>query len=212
MCWNATVSLNTFTVGVAATSLAVLNNYPWYFVLFFLSFVSMQLVEYFTWKYYSNKTINSLATFVGFVLICLQPLAACLLLYEKNKPLMVRLMIAYVISFLIGLIIVINTSKNPLANMFSYKGTNGHLVWSWISKDHLHYYVLFVYMVFFFVPLFLSGRMDVFALALITLLFSIYFFWKYDTWGTMWCWIVNIASLAMIAKIMFFSGTICTVN
>lgn len=56
MCWNQKVSLNTFLFSLFAASFAYFNNVlNFYTYLYFISFISMQLVEYFAWGNLNNK-------------------------------------------------------------------------------------------------------------------------------------------------------------
>ncbi len=67
MCWNATVSLNTFLFSFFAVNFAYFNNViNIYEYLFINSFISMQLIEYFTWKNLNNKNLNRLLSQLGF--------------------------------------------------------------------------------------------------------------------------------------------------
>ena len=60
MCWNETVSLNTFLFSFFAINFAYFNNViNGYEYLFYYSFISMQLLEYFAWKHLNNKKIFS---------------------------------------------------------------------------------------------------------------------------------------------------------
>ena len=69
MCWNATVSLNTFLFSIGMLCLMIYNNHYtpykiegfniyWYF--FILSFCTIQLIEYFLWTHLTNKKLNYL--------------------------------------------------------------------------------------------------------------------------------------------------------
>lgn len=76
--------------------MAATNGYDTYKLIFFASFVSMQLIEYFLWRYIDDKRINSIFTVLSFVLITLQPIAAILLLHE-NKSRMWLLLTVYLV-------------------------------------------------------------------------------------------------------------------
>ena len=75
MCWNETVSLNTFIFSLFGISFAYFNNViNSYLFVHLLSFNSMQLLEYFTWKHLNNKKINRLLSMLGLFLIFIQPI------------------------------------------------------------------------------------------------------------------------------------------
>lgn len=210
MCWNATVSLNTFLIGLFAITLSIINKtHPWYFLLFFMSFILMQLIEFFIWTFYDNRKLNSYFTFAGLILVLLQPIAASFLLYKDHRLMMKYLLVAYLIFALIGLLFII--PDKPIVDVvYSRVGKDGHLIWSWI--DTITTYLLTVYTIFFFIPLYFSGNKWIFVLAAVTLLFSLYFYHKNRTWGSMWCWTANIVSIIIIIKIIFLNGPLCKIK
>lgn len=73
------------------------------------------------------------------------------------------------------------------------RAPNGHLAWNWITKDTATYARLVVYFFFLLVPPVLLGNLAYALLALSLLVVSIYTFWKDNTWGSMWCWYINLA-------------------
>ena len=93
MCWNEDVSLNTFLFSGFVLLLIVYNNtYTKYKIkelnsiwvyLFFMSFIFMQLIEYFIWKNIKTK-YNHLFTVCALLILCFQPIASLMLL--TNKP------------------------------------------------------------------------------------------------------------------------------
>ena len=83
MCWNQTISLNTFIFSFFAINFAYLNNIAdIYYYLFFLSFSSIQLVEYFAWGNLNNKKTIRLLSQIGLFLVSMQPIL--LILSIKN--------------------------------------------------------------------------------------------------------------------------------
>ena len=94
MCWNATISLNTYFLGVFASLLALSNQVITFPVfLFYQSWITMQLFEALVWK----KTFsNELVSKWMFALILLQPLAS-LYSMKEHKELKKKLMIGYLL-------------------------------------------------------------------------------------------------------------------
>jgi hypothetical protein len=75
MCWNQKISLNTFLLSLFGISFAYFNSViNFYEYLYFLSFISIQLVEYFTWANLNDKKINTFLSKIGLFLIFLQPI------------------------------------------------------------------------------------------------------------------------------------------
>jgi hypothetical protein len=62
-----------------------------------------------------------------------------------------------------------------------------------------------LYITLFLLPLLIIPQYRiVFIFAIVTLLLSIYTYARWGTWGTMWCWIANVFSLFIIAKIVLW--------
>ena len=73
MCWSAEVSLNTFLFSLFGISFAYYNGIINVFsFLYLLSFISMQLLEYFTWNHLNDIKINRLLSKIGLFLIFIQ--------------------------------------------------------------------------------------------------------------------------------------------
>ena len=94
MCWNQYVSLNTFMFSIFVLLLIAYNNkYTQYktplfnnkFVyFFFLSFITMQLIEFFIWRNIDNKKLNNLFSTLGALLLLIQPIASLLMLKDES--------------------------------------------------------------------------------------------------------------------------------
>ena len=88
MCWNESVSINTFLFGVFVLILIYITNHyhsnpdyklkefnnP-YTYFFMMSFITMQLYEYLLWKYLNNRIINQIVSILGLLLLSIQPIA-----------------------------------------------------------------------------------------------------------------------------------------
>jgi hypothetical protein len=202
MCWNADVSLKTFSIGATSLLLTtILKNIPVYDILFFLSFMSIQLVEYFIWTYYNQPSLNSLATLVGAIVILLQPVTSMGTMYRS--PALHKTMYKMLIIYGLFVLYYISTIKirDWKETFRSYRGENGHLVWNWMSKKNINVPLACAYMFFFFIPLILNKDLTTLITALITLGVSLFYFYKYDTWATMWCWVSNLVAFALIVKV-----------
>ena len=159
----------------------------------------MQLVEYFIWKYYDNPRVNMIATTAGLILVLLQPVFSSLLL-ERNLAL--GLIATYALLLTCFAIIPILWKRaNYKKYLSSHRGANGHLVWNWISKRNVSYTMLILYMMFFLFPLIYTRRIFTLIFVIGTLAISLYYFWMYDTWGSMWCFVANVGVLMMLIKI-----------
>ena len=197
MCWNATVSLNTFLFSFFAVNFAYFNNViNIYECLFFYSFISMQLVEYFTWKHLNNKKINRLLSQLGMLLIVLQPLFFILIPNNVKFNVKASLITLYLVFFFLLFI--------SIKNDFSMaKAPNGHLAWNWLKYP---VYIVLLWITFLLVILLYAKKYILFAIQLLIFLAIYYTYYKTNTWGSLWCWIANGLALLLIVRTFFKSS------
>lgn len=185
MCWNAKVSIQSFALGITAVFFAYAKGLSIPTTLFCLTIVFMQLIEYVAWTNIENPDINYQVSLWANFLLWLQPVASILTL---SPTLSVPFLALYSLLTLLGKLI----EPGPLRERYRmYAGENKHLVWNWLQKDVYTTVSLVVYFFFLFVPLLFSGQFTILFLAISTLGISLYSFWKDNTWGSMWCWLVN---------------------
>ena len=127
MCWNAEVSFQSFLVGILAIGLGAYRNTPIPVLLFCLSIVLMQFIEFVVWSNYENKDINRQASLAAAGLLWLQPIASILTLPPSGTR--TAALGAYgglsLLSALIGKDRDYSMTRAP----------NGHLAWNWLEKD-----------------------------------------------------------------------------
>lgn len=198
MCWNQTVSLNTFVFGLFAVLFAYSNN-----VLslsegmFYMTFISMQLVEYFTWKHLDNKKINRLLSQIALSLILLQ-LPMLIIAYDYDNKYKYLLLFIY----LLVVVYIITTTEFDFSMT---KASNHHLHWNWNTLSNLF---VVVYVIVGGSILLYKKKYFVFAFILMTNFISIYTYSASKTIGSMWCWLVNGISIYLIYKV--FYNDFCT--
>jgi len=195
MCWNASVSLNTFVFSVFALLFSYYNGEAKIIgIIFYLSFIIMQLIEYLVWSktsFISNRLLSQIAL----LFIFLQPIFNILNIEEK-KDLIPYLLIAYII-FALPYIIIIPLNS---AEFSMVPSKNGHLSWKWLNFNLLIILIWFI---------FLSSRwiIDKMYITLIfvaiVLIISIILFRDTRTWGSMWCWICNFISFYLILSVFY---------
>jgi hypothetical protein len=202
MCWNAEVSINTFIFATAGTIIGnIAGVHDIYRSIFYMSIASMQLLEFFVWKYglgKNNNALNSTLSAIGLSLILLQPVAAGMMIKEKQ----VRL--AYLVAYAIWTCIYLYTSWPKSFNMSVAK--NGHLMWEWFTPASI--WLLVTWTSFIIVALYIS-RLHIIkfvASAVFVVLatcFSYWMFIRYGTWGSVYCSIINLLFIVVIG-ISFF--------
>jgi glycosyltransferase involved in cell wall biosynthesis len=199
MCWNASVSLNTFVFGVFALLFSYFNDdikIP--VAISYLSIIIMQLIEYFVWsKTYSNSLLSQIA----FLVIIFQPIFQILSI-EKRPELILYLLVAYIIFMLTRAC----TSSLNTVNFSMVPAENGHLAWKWLNCN---LFIILIWYMFFASRLIIDKLYSTLTLLTIFLIISIILYKDTQTWGSMWCWVCNFSSLYLILKV--FYKDICTV-
>ena len=196
MCWNAKVSLNTFLFSLFGISFAYFNNVIGFFeFLYFLSFISMQLLEYFTWNYLHNKNMNKFLSKIGLFLLFIQvPLfiLSCNKVDDKLKSLLLGVYLIFSVFSIFYF--PVDFSMN--------KASNGHLAWNWLLFPNI---VIFIWILFQVGLFFYQKEYTKFILFLIIVSSIYYTYYKTNTWGSLWCWIANLLALKLILQVFLRS-------
>lgn len=85
-------------------------------------------------------------------------------------------------------------------NFSMKKGQNGHLIWYWLDIPIIWIFITFA---FYLIPLYYSIYRISFYYAFISIIISLHFYFKYKTWGTMWCYMCNIIWIYITFKAIF---------
>lgn len=203
MCWNQSVSMNTFILGIFAILFAYYNKIiDVYQALFIGSVCIMQLIEFFLWRNINNKHKNIFWSNAAVLALIIQPFLSILTI--PNKMIKFTFMAIYV-SFILYLVYYTLDKKKKHDTNFATIGKNKHLRWNWLSTSSL-YRILF-YVFFLLVPLLFWKDKFTFLVFCATFIISLIFFSKDGTWGSMWCWSSNIISLYLIYLV--FSKEFC---
>ena len=191
MCWNESVSLNTFLFSSFVLLLVMYNNYytkykiteldnVWIY-LFLASFISMQLIEFFIWRNIHNKFYNNLFSIIAVVLLIIQPIVSIMIV--SNIQIRNILLLSY-----LCLAIPYCIYKFSTKNVHSVVSKSGHLQWKFYDN------ILIVYIgwLFFFLFSFVYEQMWgglIFGLAVLFISYINYV--NDNTMWSMWCWAVN---------------------
>jgi hypothetical protein len=200
MCWSAKVSLNTFLFSTFTILLAYYNGYNIKLLLAFFSFVLIQLMEYFIWTYLHDATLNGIFSKITSFILAIQPLF--LTMYISNHKIQrIYLCIYFIYAFICACLSVLPSNINYTTTV----AKNGHLSWNWM-KDYIFLTSLYL---FFFTAFILEKNYDLFIFCVLTFLFSLYNYFKHNTFGSMWCWSANIISIYILLKILFYDNVPC---
>lgn len=181
----------------------LLNPTDIFGIVFILSFIIIQLIEYFIWIYIDDKIRLRFFGFLTYFIIFLQPI---ILMYFTQNYNYIYLYIALQLSILILCLIFINNIEFPFS---VFVANNGHIAWYW--SDSYIYVLLFTmtYFVFYLSLIYFYANSVIFTISIVSLLYSLYNYYKSYTIGSMWCWISNIiiATYLIIAIYKFDAKT-----
>ena len=196
MCWNASVSLNTFLFSLFVIILAYIHNYSTKSLLLFLSIILIQLDEFFLWTYLDNKTLNMYFSIIGLAIISIQPLAAIMILSKShNRDVLLFLYLIFILSCIYFVL------QQDWEKFFTTSvANNKHLYWHWLPES---IFFLLMYLFLLTAPFYLSKIHYGFIFAVTTLLISIYYYFTEHTFGSMWCWFTNAYAFYLLTKIIF---------
>lgn len=194
MCWNASVSLNTFIFGLFAILFSYYNNESnMKNVIFYLSFIVMQLIEYFIW---SKTFSNTLLSQIAFLVIFLQPIFNILNI-DSDQELIPCLLAVYLIFVIILYTIIIPFNTIEFSTIPS---KNGHLSWNWLNCNLL---IILIWYMFLSSKWIIDKMYITLILTTIVLIISIILYKDTNTWGSLWCWVCNIVSFSIILRIFY---------
>jgi hypothetical protein len=198
MCWNASVSLNTYIFGLFASSFAYYNGITNLLgLIFYQSFIIMQLIEYFIWsKTFPNRILSQIALFV---ILCI-PIFNIIKI-EKSPE-----WIPYILGGYLVFIVILYTAIIPLNTIefSSVPSKNGHLSWKWLTWN---IYIILIWYAFLSLRWIIDKMYPTFIFVSIFLIISIILYKETNTWGSMWCWICNIISFYFI--LLVFNKDFC---
>jgi hypothetical protein len=196
MCWSAEVSLNTFLMTSFAMFVLYILNYDTFHIALIFAFVLIQLVEYFMWIYINDKRRLRAVGFISFVVIFLQPII--ILLFTKSSwiiPYYVLLQLIWFCFFVLFTDLKINFTP--------YVAKNKHLSWHWTHSQIYIYGFFAIYLTFWLGTIFYYAKPFVSILAILTFLFTLYNYNKYNTASSMWCWSVNLFVIFVVIDAVY---------
>lgn len=208
MCWSPEVSIRTFVftcvtlvfIYVTNTFTAYktpLFNHPFAYVFMF-AVACVQLVEYFLWKNLNHFERNTFFSKIAAYLIIAQHLS--LMMMIPNPTIRSRMLLLYAVYLFVYYFY--KKRYNPV-KFHTRVGENGHLSWEWMNYKGYEYIWLIIGLLFYIVPALFIRNVTLIALLIPMLLTSLFFYIKYDTFGSMWCWWSNLLLVYFIINIVF---------
>lgn len=203
MCWNQYVSINTFFFGVFVLGLIAFNNvYSTYKIdefknlytyFFFLSFISMQLIETLLWRNLKNRVWNQSISIAGALLLLIQPIASLMLIKNIAR----RNCMVFVYSILA---VIYFMYKLITHDFYTSVSKCGHLKWNWGEENLL---TTAFYLFFMFYSLWMNKYYTAIFFGLLLFVISYYSYYTDGSAGSLWCWSVNIFMLYYLCKLLF---------
>lgn len=195
--------MQSFVIGILAIAAGFFyGGIPATTVFFYGSIVCMQLIEYIIWTYGAHPTVNFYTSVSAVLLLGIQPVAS-LLTFIKTPLVPVLSYLA-----LLGVYFIVHVSFTTKAQLLQqyhmHETSHGHLAWNWLQPSLLTTVGLIIYFVFLLGPIVISRHWELLGIVLCTLILSLYSYYKYNTWGSMWCWIVLllvvVSSVRMVVR------------
>ena len=192
MCWNPEVSMSTFLFSTTAVMLAYHQNLitlP--FLLFLMSFISIQLVEFFLHISRGSGLLNTVFSAAGFATIAAQPFFAIQSIKDADFAYKRELTAAY----LAGIILLLAVLQPEFRTV---AGRHGHLVWKWLRIPTS---VLLIWFAALSVRFIVNKEWLLLIFIAATAAYSYNSYINDGTWGSMWCWFANIVAFVYLGQV-----------
>ena len=208
MCWNPDISINTFLFAcLALVFIYIANTYTKYkspafknplVYLFLFEVASIQLIEFFLWRNLKNKTVNTHLSKLAANIIILQLITLILMVHSGGYLKYTLLLILAITYFAV----VYYSEFTGNIQFHTSVGENGHLIWEWARFKGIENIFLVIFILLYLIPVVSIDNAPLMYLIMGSLFVSLFFYYKYNTWGSMWCWIANLFLLYFIADIL----------
>ena len=153
--------------------------------------------EIFLWRNLKNKQANAALSKLASVLTAMQ--IGTIMLMIPDMFMKCASLVSYFLFFI--LYFEYRRLYNPLIFHTSV-GENGHLSWEWMNFKGYENIFLFIFLLFYIVPAVMTRNKKLAFFIISTIIVSLFFYYRYNTFGTMWCWIANLCLLYFICDIL----------
>lgn len=202
MCWNASVSMNTWFLVVLGVVMAYVNGLMTIWgCLFLFTYGSIQLVETFLWRNLRNMKWNRIWSIIGLMVIMLEPVASIMMLLgDRGKRKVLHWLLG---GYVVFLCIAAYYVWSGGIRFHTSVANNGHLRWEWLSFP---WWMVIIWTFFLVIPLWIIKYKIGFVYCLGGFVLSVIMYAKYETWGSMWCWFGALAAIYYIVMSFWMSG------
>ena len=195
MCYNKDISLYTYFIGLVASFLLIQKKDKDLKIVgcFFLVVIHMQLIEYFLWTNNKCNMRNITLSYIGAIILYIQPIILYLAIVYYNKKLYIKykkILDTIIIIYIIGLIInFINLIPIDCTNVT--KISFPYLQWSWLyqKKDEILPFIFPISIILLaYYGLSSSYNLYLSLICIISFIVSYIIYSKQRIFGTLWCW------------------------
>ena len=204
MCFSAEASLFSYILGSIASLYLLFkgDKYDKHIGLFSLTFIQIQLAEFFMWIDQDCNNINHYGTILAEYILILQPFSiiiGAILFKTTNLPnYLLYLFLLIFIIILINYSIIVANNKRKLC---SRSINNGYLKWDVIKQYNLFNYIIY-FTFMFLLWIFVKDRKGLFVLifSILSLLFGLNNDYKFNfaQWESKWCFIAVLLPVLII--------------
>lgn len=202
MCWNKEISLSTFVLASASIIIGLITKqHDMRYVIFYLTIASMQLLEFFIWKYgLRNPPLNVLFSMIGLAIIFIQPLAAGLMINDNKKK------VFYYMAYSIWMLLYIAITYGNIVFKTSV-ASNGHLRWHWLEPPTDWLIVAWTLFVCAAVWMWDISKFDATLVIMFIIALTGWSYYSYrhfgGAWGSVYCSFINVMFIIILVKAMF---------
>ncbi len=142
--------------------------------------------------------MNKLLSKIAMCLIIIQHLSIISLITNlKIRYVMFSLYLFFIINF-----IIYYSYTNNTYQFNTYIANNGHLSWDWMNYKGYENIWIFIWLLFYIIPAFTINNFLLSLFILVSLFVSLFFYFKQNTFGTMWCWSSNLFLIYFVIDIL----------
>ena len=204
MCFSAEVSIASYIVGSLASLYLLIygNKVDKHIAIFSLTFIQMQLAEFFMWIDQNCGYINHYASVFAKLILILQPLSIVIgAILFKTTIIPNNILYIFALFWIIAVILYINNIFNYKKKLCSKSIDNNYLEWDEIEPITDYGYILyfsFMFLLWLFMKDF-KGIL-IFILGIISILLSLNNNLKFDfpQWESKWCFMAVSLPFIMI--------------